>query len=435
MAAGGVQSVKIKLDNLCIDHHSKAVLTGHSLSEAEGGSLMKNIGKEFKDYLKTNVNIGSLTDYIFIRNVYKTVYEKVKSHLQDSDGKLINEKKQFHICGTPMIGKTHFLYYVLAWLPVDFPELPGIATLGVIPGTSSQMEWFNELKCVQTVDADKKVHHTLDVAEFAHNEPIFNSKEVQRRYNNYIFLIDNAKNQYVYNHMNTCIVFVSPKLESHDLITNVKIDATMYWIPVWSPEEISQFVGLLPSSLPVGEKNDIPYLVRNFGGTIGNMMHKNRQSRFKTLKVKCHTAATNFVLATVICQESTEVIAEFSSLVENVVTEDHQLAGMKYVSAFVTQEIMGKYLRGQSITFAQFWNDGAVQAPGEYGKIYERHFPFFMSKGDTLEITVAPFADGKKAGYFNNSKEVTMKFTDYVFHKEKKWSLLHTGWWSGWNVS
>ena len=25
----------------------------------------------------------------------------------------------------------------------------------------------------------------------------------------------------------------------------------------------------------------------------------------------------------------------------------------------------------------------------------------------------------KKPGYFNNSKEVTMKFTDYVFHKEK----------------
>ena len=49
-----------------------------------------------------------------------------------------------------MIGKTHFLYYVLAWLPVDFPDLPGIATLGVLPGTSSDMEWFNELKCVKT---------------------------------------------------------------------------------------------------------------------------------------------------------------------------------------------------------------------------------------------------------------------------------------------
>ena len=148
MAAVGVQSVKIQLDNLCIDHHSKAVLFGNSLSEAEDGSLMKNIGKKFKDYLKTNVNTSSLTDYIFIRNVYKTVYEKVKSHLHNLDSKLINEKKQFHICGMPMIGKTHFLYYVLTWLPVDFPDLPGIATLGVILGISSQMEWFNELKCM-----------------------------------------------------------------------------------------------------------------------------------------------------------------------------------------------------------------------------------------------------------------------------------------------
>ena len=48
---------------------------------------------------------------------------------------------------------------------------------------------------MQTVDADDKVYTTLDVAEIAHNQPIFNSKEVQRRYNNYIFLIDNAKNE------------------------------------------------------------------------------------------------------------------------------------------------------------------------------------------------------------------------------------------------
>ena len=165
--------------------------------------------------------------------------------------------------------------------------------------------------------------------------------------------------------------------------------------------------------------NDIPHLVRNFGGTIGNMTGKDRKSRIKALKVKCHIAATTSVLAKVICQESTEVIAEFSSLVENIVTEDHQLAGTRYVSSFVSQEIMGKYLRGKSITFAQFWNDGAIKAPAEYGKIYERHLPFFMSKGDLLQITVAPFADGKNPGYFNNSKEVTLKFTDYVFHKEK----------------
>ena len=71
-----------------------------------------------------------------------------------------------------MIGKTHFLYYVLTRLPVDFPELPGIATLGVLPGTSSDFEWFNDLKCMQTTTStgdEKKVRTTLEIAEVAHN--------------------------------------------------------------------------------------------------------------------------------------------------------------------------------------------------------------------------------------------------------------------------
>ena len=257
------------------------------------------------------------------------------------------------------------------------------------------------------------------MAKLAHNDPTFNSRVVQKKYNNYIFLIDNAKTQYVYNHMNRCIVFASLKLESSALIENVKIDATTYGMPVWSPEELSDFVRLIPSALPDGMRNDIPHLVHNFGGTIGNMTYKDRKNRIQALKFKCHVAAPQSVLATMICQQSTDVIAEFSSLVENVVSNDYQLAGTKYVSSFVSQEIMGKYLRGKSITFAQFWNDGAKESPAAYGKIYERHLPFFMSKGDILKITVAPFADGKKPGYFNNSKEVTLNFTDYVFHKEK----------------
>ena len=93
------------------------------------------------------------------------------------------------------------------------------------------------------------------------------------------------------------------------------------------------------------------------------MMYKDRKSRFKHFEVKCYKAATNSVLAMVICQENSDVIAEYSSLVENEVTEDHQLAGMKYVSSFITQEIMGKYLLWQRLTFAQFWNDCATQAP------------------------------------------------------------------------
>ena len=181
--------------------------------------------------------------------------------------------------------------------------------------------------------------------------------------------------------MNMCIVFASLKLETYAVLNNVKTDTKTYWIPVWSPEEITQFQHLLPDAMPVQENNDIAYLLHQFGGTIGNMMHKDRNSRFKHLKAKCYKAATKSVLAMAICQENSDVIAEYSSLVENEVTQDHELAGTKYVSSFVTQQIMGKYLLWQRLTFAQFWNNCATQAPAEYGKIYEGHLPFFMSKG------------------------------------------------------
>ena len=72
MAQGGSEAVTINLDELCIDH-DKNVINGRSVGEAEGGSLMKNIGREFNDYFRTNVNMGSLTEYIFIRKAYKTV--------------------------------------------------------------------------------------------------------------------------------------------------------------------------------------------------------------------------------------------------------------------------------------------------------------------------------------------------------------------------
>ena len=346
MAQGGSEAVTINLDELCIDH-DKNIIKGRSVGEAEGGSLMKNIGREFNDYFRTNVNMGSLTEYIFIRKAYKTVYEKIKTSIEDQNKKGTKGKKKFHICGTPMIGKTDFLFYVLTWLPVDFPELPGIATLGVFPGgsDSGDMEWFNDLKCMHETTGtgnEKKVSTTLKIAEVAHNRPTFHSKEIKEKYKYYIFLIDNAKKEYVYSLMNTCIVFASPKLEKSASINNVKTDTTTYWIPVWSPEEIIQFQHLVPEAFPAGENNDIVFLLRHFGGTIGNMTHRNRKSRFQHLKFRCSSAAASSVLATTICQDESDVIAEYSSLVENEVNEDYELAGTRYISSFVTKEIMGE---------------------------------------------------------------------------------------------
>ena len=179
----------------------------------------------------------------------------------------------------------------------------------------------------------------------------------------------------MYSLMNTCIVFVGPKIEKSASIHNVKTDTTTHWIPVWSPEEITQFQHLVPEAFPAGENNDIVFLLRHFGGTIGNMMHRNRKSRFQHLKFRCSSAATTSFLAMKICQDESDVIAEYSSLVENEVNEDYELAGTRYISSFVTKEIMEKYLLWKSLTFAQFWDDCARRAPGEYGKIYERHLP------------------------------------------------------------
>ena len=161
--------------------------------------------------------------------MYKSVYEKIKNILEGPNDTHTKGIKQFHICGMPMIGKTHFLYYVLARLLVDFPELPGIATLGVLPGASesSDMEFFKELKCVRTTTGtgdEKKVTTTLEIAEVAHNRPPSDSKKIKNRFKDYIFLTDNAKREYVYNVMNTCIVFASPKLETYAVLNNVKTD-------------------------------------------------------------------------------------------------------------------------------------------------------------------------------------------------------------------
>ena len=172
----------------------------------------------------------------------------------------------------------------------------------------------------------------LKIAEVAHNQPTFDSKEIKEKYKDYIFLIDNAKKEYVYSLMNTCIVFASPKLEKSASINNVKTDTTTYWIPVWSPEEITQFKHLVPEAFPAGENNDIVILLHHFGGTIGNMTHRNRKSGIQHLKFRCSSAAASSVLATTICQYKSDVIAEYSSLVENEVNEDYELSGTRYIS-------------------------------------------------------------------------------------------------------
>ena len=53
------------------------------------------------------------------------------------------------------------------------------------------------------------------------------------------------------------------------------------------------------------------------------MTYKDGNKRIQALKLKCDTAATQSALTTLICQSSTDIIAEFCSLVEIVVSDDH----------------------------------------------------------------------------------------------------------------
>ena len=109
---------------------------------------MNNIGKHFHDYMRTNVNIGSMTDSIFIRDAYIGIYKKIKEQLEAHKNTGNPMPLLFHVCGTPMIGKTHFLYYVLAWLTVDIPDLPGFAVVSYIPTGHGSPVWWNVLENV-----------------------------------------------------------------------------------------------------------------------------------------------------------------------------------------------------------------------------------------------------------------------------------------------
>ena len=191
---GNTDTTVIPVDNLCLDANGGP--TDRKLSDAAPGSLMKNIGKDFHFYMRTNVNIESMTDNIFIRDAYIDIYKKIKEKIEAVGKK--DSLMLFHICGTPMIGKTHFLYYVLARLAVDIPSLPGFAVVSKIPTRIGSPVWWNILENVSP-DKSGQTTHILKAREPSNISPPTYSRDI-RKYKDYIFLIDNAKDDYdLYN--------------------------------------------------------------------------------------------------------------------------------------------------------------------------------------------------------------------------------------------
>ena len=87
------------------------------VDEAQAGDIIRNL--PFESYFKcvTNVTRNTLQEGIYVRQAYIDIYDKIKGRLRSSmRGDEDRERAIIHICGTPMIGKTMFLYYVLARL-------------------------------------------------------------------------------------------------------------------------------------------------------------------------------------------------------------------------------------------------------------------------------------------------------------------------------
>ena len=163
----------------------------------------------------------------------------------------------------------------------------------------------------------------LIVKEPSHNQTTFDSTQIKENYKGYICLIDNAKSMYVHHRTNVCIVFASLKLEESRKMTDSKIDVARYWMPVWSHKELEHFLSLQPGAF--GKKGNIHSLVHLFGGTIGNMTHKNKQERIEILASKCEkvTECETLTPLSIICNSSENVKPQYSSLIEIEVC-DHQ---------------------------------------------------------------------------------------------------------------
>ena len=129
-------------------------------SEAKTGDIIRNIPYESYYQCVTNVTRNTLQKGVYVRQAYIDIYHKIKGRLQpvlnaDED----RERAIIHICGTPMIGKTMFLYYVLARLANDF-KIPGFVIVGIIPGNK---EVANSEKCYYSIC--KRINEKLLIFE------------------------------------------------------------------------------------------------------------------------------------------------------------------------------------------------------------------------------------------------------------------------------
>ena len=105
--------------------------------------FIPNLANSHLDYLVTNIARRSTTPKLYIRNAYKNMYELVAKTIRVESEPY--EPALIHIGGTPRIGKTHFLYYLMCRLPFSFPWIRGFLILSTCPGNPPEY-WLSEIE-------------------------------------------------------------------------------------------------------------------------------------------------------------------------------------------------------------------------------------------------------------------------------------------------
>ena len=90
----------------------------------------------------------------------------------------------------------------------------------------------------------------------SHNRPPSDSRDIDAKFKDYIFLIDNAKdhNYSVYKMWKDCIIFASPKVTDPDKNYTMRQVPTEFWMHPWSAAELEEFKVAVPDAFPHDEK-------------------------------------------------------------------------------------------------------------------------------------------------------------------------------------
>lgn len=401
------------------------------LSAAPTGSLIKNYANKYQMYMTTNITKESMPKKMFVRDSYRVLYDEIKKRLtkgmedryeatkgteeEEADYVVSQVYSLIQICGTPNIGKTQFLYYVLARLCEDFNYLEGVCLLAEVPGGRHDTIYATKIQFEKRVNGDKYlfVEKISDVLYPKEND------NVVRDYQNYIFMMDNAKTlgPTLYCNNNDCLIFSSPKA----LGNNRKCVRDDLWMSVWDNAELQEYINLVNPLPPQGKKskcpNDIDDLMYYFGGAIGNMTFPKRDERIEVLEGKCREDIKKGYYKRL---HDIETQSAFSSLLEFGVGDELEHKSTRYLSPYIAEYIRkgvcGEMNGETAKKFASLQIEDRVAA----GNFYETCLAAYMRTGKTLKVQMTPYGREVYATQIYNEEKRNLEFTCPVWQQTSR---------------